>query len=402
MATITNLTFTWQGTSRDGKPANGEITAANETLARMQLRRQGINPKKLARKRTDKALFGGSIKTADISAFSRQLATMINAGIPLVQSLDVIMRSSSNPKIRNLVKALSNDIQSGTKLRDSLAKYPKYFDYLYCNLIGVGEEAGVLPQMLDRIALHQEKSEAVKKKIKKALMYPAAIVLVAIIVSAILLIKVVPQFQSLFAGFGAQLPAFTQFVINLSNGLINYWFYVLAGIIAFIVLFVFAKRFEKFRFMLDVASLRLPIFGKLVRKGVIARFSRTLSTTFSAGMPLVESLKIVAMSTGNMLYEKKILEIRDAVSTGRPLNLCMEESKVFPLEVVQMVAIGEETGAIDQMLGKIAAIYEEEVDIMVDGLSSLMEPLIICFIGIVVGGLVIAMYLPIFELGSVV
>tara|TARA_R110000868_G_scaffold144960_5_gene364589 strand:+ start:24205 stop:25428 length:1224 start_codon:yes stop_codon:yes gene_type:complete len=407
MADKKKSTFTWKGKTSEGKATNGEIQAINATVARTMLRRQGIQVSQLKGQSNFKLNFSvlnkKSIKAKDISAFARQLATMITAGVPVVQSLNIVIKGAANSSMQDLITKIRNDVESGNKLKDAFAKHPKYFGNLFCSLIGVGEESGSLGIMLDRLATYQEKIDSVKRKIKKALTYPTVIVIVAFLVSAVLLVKVVPQFQSLFSGFGAELPAFTRMVINMSNIMQKYWFIVIGSVIGFIILFVIArKRIHAFARIVDILILRIPMFGKLIRKSIIARFCRTLATTFAAGMPLIDALKSVAKAPNNIIYEEQITIVRESITTGRSLSACLEETKLFPNEVVQMVAVGEETGEIDAMLDKVASIYEDEVDVMVDGLSTLLEPMIMVIIGVLVGGLVVAMYLPIFKLGSVV
>ncbi|HHB12519.1 MAG TPA: type II secretion system F family protein, partial [Chromatiales bacterium] len=339
----------------------------------------------------------------DLAYFSRQLATMMQAGVPLVQALDIIGRGHENPAMQEMVLALKADVESGTSLSDALSKYPQHFDELFRNLVRAGEQSGALDQLLDKLATYREKTEALKGKIKKALFYPAAVVVVAFVVSAILLIFVVPQFQELFRGFGADLPAFTLFVIHLSEIFQQWWWAIFGGIILVIFGIIDAnKRFPAVHRTIDRLALRIPVVGEILRKSAIARFARTLSTMFAAGVPLVEAMESVAGATGNELYKEATLRMRDDVATGTQLQLTMRQTGLFPHVVVQMVAIGEESGSLDEMLAKVADFYEEEVDNMVDALSSLLEPLIMAILGIVVGSLVIAMYLPIFKLGAVV
>ncbi|MCO7223977.1 type II secretion system F family protein [Pleionea sp. CnH1-48] len=397
-------TFAYNGVDKKGKKVSGEIIADSPTIAKAQLRKQGIIPQKIQKK--SKSLLGSSkkpIKPVDIAIMSRQLATMMKAGVPLVQSFDIIGKGHENPSMQDLVLAIKADIESGTSMGEALRRNPKYFDDLYCDLVLAGEQSGALENMLDRIATYKEKTEALKSKIKKALFYPVAVVVVAIIVTAILLIFVVPQFQEVFAGFGAELPAFTVMVINLSEFMQEYWWLMLAAIIAFGFAYKTAhQKSEEVRNAQDRTILKLPVVGDILHKAAIARFARTLSTTFAAGVPLVEALDSAAGASGNYIYRTAILNIRDEVTTGTQMHLAMSNTGVFPNMVNQMVAIGEESGSIDAMLGKIADIYEQEVDDAVDGLSSLLEPLIMAVLGVLVGGLIIAMYLPIFQLGAVV
>jgi type IV pilus assembly protein PilC len=397
-------TFTWEGTDRRGAKIKGESQAPNANLVKAELRKQGIAPKKVQKKST---LFGGKkggkINAADIAIFSRQLATMLSSGVPLVQAFDIIGRGHEKPRMQDMVLGLKADVESGTALTEALAKQPLYFDALVCNLVQAGEQAGVLDTLLDKIATYKEKTESIKKKIKKALFYPAAVIVVAFIVTAILLIKVVPQFESLFSGFGADLPAFTLMVLNLSEIFQAYWWAIFGGIGAVGYGFFEAKRRSRgFAQAVDRISLKLPIVGVILEKAAYARYARTLATMFAAGVPLVEALDSVAGATGNIVFEKAVLEMRDQVASGQQLQLSMKQTELFPNMMVQMVAIGEEAGTLDTMLSKVADFYEEEVDNAIDSLSSLLEPLIMAVLGVLVGGLVIAMYLPIFQMGQVV
>jgi type IV pilus assembly protein PilC len=396
-------TFVWEGKNKKGSHVKGESQATNEILLKADLRRQGINPLKVKKK--SKPLFGASKKVGakDISVFARQLSTMMNAGVPLVQSFDIIGRGHENPGMQELVLGVKSEVESGTSLSDALGKHPLHFDSLFCNLVNAGEHSGALDTLLDKIATYKEKTEAIKGKVKKALFYPAAVMVVAFVVTAILLIFVVPQFQDLFKGFGADLPAFTLFVINVSDIFQKWWWAIFGGIgFAFYAFIEGKKRSPKVQRVIDIISLKIPVVGEILRKSAIARFARTLSTMFSAGVPLVEAMDSVAGATGNALYREATLRMKDATATGTQLQQTMKETALFPNMVVQMVAIGEESGSLDEMLGKVADFYEEEVDNLVDGLSSLLEPLIMAFLGIIVGGLVVSMYLPIFKLGSVV
>lgn len=397
--------FAYEGKNQQGKLMKGEISAVSLALAKASLRRQGINPTKVRKRR--KPLLEGlnrkKVTAEDICFFSRQMATMMSAGVPLVQSFDIVAKGTDNPTLRDLVLAVKAEIEGGRSFSEALEKHPKHFDPLFCNLVAAGEASGSLEQMLDRIAIYKEKSESLKKKIKKALFYPTAVVIVAIIVTFILLIFVVPQFEELFKGFGADLPAFTQFVINLSEFIQGAWYMILMGIAGIGYVFVQAKKRSKtFRHALDRFVLKIPIIGDILNKAAIARYARTLSTTFAAGVPLIEGLDSVAGATGNIVYYNAVMRIKDDVSMGSQMQAAMRSTEVFPNMVVQMVAIGEESGALDTMLSKVATIYEEEVDAAVDGLSSLLEPFIMVILGGLVGGLVIAMYLPIFKMGSVI
>jgi type IV pilus assembly protein PilC len=401
--TANPITFTWEGVDKKGSRLKGEAQANNETLLKADLRRQGINPLKVRKK--PKPLFGSSKKITgkDISVFARQLATMMSAGVPLVQAFDIIGKGHENPAMQELIMGIKADVESGTSLSDSLRKRPEHFDDLFSNLVGAGEQSGALELLLDKIATYKEKTEALKGKIKKALFYPTAVIVVAFIVTSILLIFVVPQFQDLFQGFGADLPAFTMLVIRISEVFQAWWWAIFGGIGLTIYVFMQAKkRSPTFQRILDIVSLKIPVIGVILSKSAVARFSRTLATMFAAGVPLVEAMDSVAGATGNALYREATLKMKDATSTGTQLQQAMREIGLFPNMVVQMVAIGEESGSLDDMLGKVADFFEEEVDNLVDGLSSLLEPLIMAILGIVVGGLVVAMYLPIFKLGSVV
>lgn len=396
--------FVWEGTDRAGARMKGEVSSKAENAARAELRRQGIKVIKIKKKPVP--LFAGrkkKIVTKDIAVFSRQLATMMSAGVPLVQSFEIVGRGHENPSMQELILGIKADVEGGSPLAESLAKHPLYFDELFCNLVQAGEQAGVLETLLHKIADYKEKTESLKGKIKKALTYPTAVVVVAVVVTAILLVFVVPQFEDLFKGFGAELPAFTQMVVNMSRFMRDYW-YILLGVVvgAGFVLANLKRRSVKFNHGLDRMILKMPIIGEIMRKAAIARFARTLSTMSAAGVPLVEALQSVAGATGNVVYGDAILQMRDEVATGHQLQLSMRQSNLFPNMVIQMVAIGEESGSIDSMLAKVADFFEEEVDNAVDALSSLLEPMIMAFLGVVVGGLVIAMYLPIFKLGSVV
>ena len=396
--------FIWSGTDKTGRSSKGEIQAASQAMAKAQLRQQGIKPKNVRRK--PKPLFGGKgkpIKAADIAVFTRQLATMLKAGVPLVQSFEIVEEGLEKPRMAELVRSIKNDVASGSGLAPSLEKHPRHFDDLFCSLIGSGEDSGTLEVMLDRVATYKEKTEQLKAKIKKAMTYPIAVVCVALVVCAILLIKVVPVFASTFKNFGSELPAFTQFVMNISDFVIAWWFVMLVGIVATVFAVREIKlRSVKFSEFIDKMALRVPVVGGIVHDSVIARFSRTLATTFAAGVPLVDALNSTAGAAGNSVYAKAIRRIRDDVTTGSTLYNSIKSTGLFPNMLLQMVSIGEESGALDDMLDKVATHYEEAVDNAVDSLSSLMEPIIMSVLGVLVGGLMIAMYLPIFMLGSVI
>jgi type IV pilus assembly protein PilC len=396
--------FVWEGTDKRGNKVKGELPGQNVTLIKAELRKQGIVAGKVRRKPA--AMFGQrkkKITPMDIAVFTRQLATMMKAGVPLVQSFDIVAEGHDNPSMRELLLKIKSDIEGGNNLANSLKLHPAYFDDLFCSLVESGEQSGALETMLDRIAIYKEKTEALKAKIKKAVKYPIAVVCVAIIVTAILLIKVVPTFQELFAGFGAELPAFTQMVIKLSEWMQEWWLIMFAGIIGGAFAFIEGKkRSQAFNDALDRAALKAPVVGDIIFKATIARFARTLATTFAAGVPLVDALESVAGATGNVIYRNAVLRVKEEVSSGTQLNFSMKATGVFPAMAVQMTAIGEESGALDTMLDKVATYYENEVDNAVDGLTSLLEPMIMAVLGVLVGGLIIAMYLPIFQLGSVV
>ncbi|QSP94499.1 type II secretion system F family protein [Marinobacter salinisoli] len=395
--------FIWEGKDRKGNKAQGELTGQSLALVKAQLRKQGIIPEKVKKK--PKPLFGGSKKITpfDIAMLTRQLATMMKAGVPLVQSFDIVADGLENKGLQELVMTIRTDIASGTSFAGALRKHPKHFDDLYCNLVDSGEKAGALEAMLDRIAMYLEKTELLKKKVKKAMTYPIAVIVVAIIVTAILLVKVVPQFETLFQGFGADLPVFTQMVIELSEWLQKWWFAVLLGIVG--VIFVFkeaVRRSKKFSDLVDKYVLKIPVMGDILDKSAVAKFGRVLSTTFAAGVPLVDALDSVAGATGNAVYRDAINRIKTDVSSGTQLQASMRQQELFPAMAVQLTAIGEESGNLDDMLTKVAEHYENVVDDMVDNLTALMEPMIMAVLGVLVGGLIIAMYLPIFQMGQVV
>ncbi|GAA0841561.1 type II secretion system F family protein [Marinobacter szutsaonensis] len=395
--------YVWEGKDKKGNKSKGELTGPNLALVKAQLRKQGIVPDKVRKK--PKPLFGGSKKISpfDIAMLTRQLATMMKAGVPLVQSFDIVADGLENKGLQELVMNIRNDISSGTSFAGALRKHPKYFDDLYCNLVDSGEKAGALEQMLDRIATYLEKTENLKKKVKKAMTYPIAVIVVAIVVTAILLVKVVPQFESLFQGFGADLPVFTQMVVNLSEWLQTWWFIVLLMIVGVIFLFKESKRRSRtFSDLVDKYVLKLPVVGEILDKSAVAKFGRVLSTTFAAGVPLVDALDSVAGATGNAVYRDAIKNIKTDVSSGTQLQASMRQQDIFPVMAVQLTAIGEESGNLDEMLAKVAEHYESVVDDMVDNLTALMEPMIMAVLGVLVGGLIVAMYLPIFQMGQVV
>ncbi|TCK17334.1 type II secretion system protein F (GspF) [Thiogranum longum] len=403
-AAIKPSVFTWEGKDRKGNRVKGEAHSTNPSMVKADLRRQGINPTKVRKK---SALFSSAknnkILPKDISVFTRQLATMMSAGVPLVQSFEIIGRGHENPGMQELVLAIKADVESGATLADALRKHPAHFDELVCNLVSAGEQAGILEGLLDKIATYKEKTEAMKAKIKKALTYPAAVVVVAFVVTAILLIFVVPQFEALFSGFGADLPAFTRLVVDLSEWMQANWWMALLGVAGMVYGFKEAKlRSPKVRHTLDRLILKMPVVGEIVTKAIIARYARTLSTMFAAGVPLVDAMESVAGAAGNEVYRIGILQMRDNVATGQQLQMSMNQTGLFPNMVVQMVAIGEESGSLDAMLSKVADFYEAEVDDAVDGLSSLLEPIIMSVLGVLVGGLIVAMYLPIFKMGSAI
>ncbi|MDJ0919202.1 MAG: type II secretion system F family protein [Woeseiaceae bacterium] len=395
--------FLWEGTDRKGAKVKGKSLASNEAAVRTELRRQGVVPTRIRKQRPK--LFAGNAKitTGDIAIFSRQLATMLAAGIPLVQSFEIVGNGHENAAMQKLILSIKADVEGGSSLAEAIAKHPLYFDDLFVNLVEAGEQAGALETLLDKIATYKEKTEAIKKKIKKALTYPAAVLVVAFVVTTILLIFVIPAFEDLFKGFGADLPAFTRMVIDLSV-FVRTQGYILAlmigaGIGAF---FYFKKRSRPMRQFLDKVTLKVPVIGPIMQKASIARYARTLSTMFAAGVPLVEALESVAGATGNIVYENGVLEMRDEVATGQRLQQAMENTELFPNMVIQMIAVGEESGSLDEMSAKVADFYEDDVDNAVDNLSSLLEPMIMAILGVLVGGLVVAMYLPIFKMGSVI
>lgn len=395
--------FAWEGTNKQGAKITGEISGQSPALVKAQLRKQGVNPTKVRKKSASLFSAGKKIKPMDIALFARQMATMMKAGVPLLQSFDIIGEGLDNPNMRKLVDDIKKHVAAGNSFAAALRTRPEYFDDLFCNLVDAGEQAGALENLLDRVATYKEKTEALKAKIKKAMNYPIAVIVVALIVSAILLIKVVPQFESVFSNFGAELPIFTQFVIGISQALQKWWVAVLVGMFAAaFALKETNKRSEKFRNWVDRTALKAPIIGDIIYKSSVARYARTLATTFAAGVPLVEALDSVAGATGNIVFKNAVHKVKQDVTSGMQLNFSMRSTGVFPSMAVQMTAIGEESGALDMMLDKVASYYETEVDNAVDGLTALMEPIIMSVLGVLVGGLIIAMYLPIFQLGAVV
>ncbi len=396
-------TFIWEGTDRKGQRVKGQSVGPSESMIKTQLRKQGVNPLKVRRQSTLFAASRKKITTGDIAIFSRQMATMMASGVPLVQALEIVGRGHDNPSMSEMIMGIKGNIENGSSFAESLAKYPLYFDDLFVNLVDAGEKSGALETLLAKVATYKEKTEAIKKKVKKAMTYPTAVIVVAFIVTAILLVFVVPQFEDVFKSFGADLPAFTMLVVHLSRWMQAYW-WMLALILGGSIfgLIAFHKRSRNFRRLLDRVLLKVPIVGDILYKSAVARFARTLSTMFSAGVPLVEAMDSVAKAAGNIVFTEAILVMRDQVATGQQLQLTMQQAGIFPNMAVQMVAIGEESGALDQMCAKVADFYEEEVDNLVDSLSSLMEPMIMTVLGVLVGGLVVAMYLPIFKLGAVV
>jgi type IV pilus assembly protein PilC len=394
------VVFEWQGKDRNGKIVRGEMRAMGENQVQASLRRQGILPTKIKKRRMSS---GKKITPKDLAIFTRQLATMMKAGVPLLQAFDIVGRGNANASVAKLLNDIRMDVETGTSLNAAFRKFPMYFDNLYCNLVEAGEAAGILDQLLDRLAVYMEKTEAIKSKIKSALMYPMSVVVVAFVVVAVIMIFVVPAFKETFSSFGADLPAPTLFVMAISEFFVAYWWLIFGSVGGGIYFFMQAwKRNEKVQMVMDRIMLKMPIFGVLVEKSVIARWTRTLATMFAAGVPLVEALDSVGGASGNSVYQSATEKIQREVSSGTSLTTAMTNANVFPSMVLQMCAIGEESGSIDHMLGKAADFYEAEVDDMVAGLSSLMEPIIIVFLGGLIGGIVVAMYLPIFKLGQVV
>lgn len=401
---LEQIDFIWEGKDKTGNKTAGEISAISEIVARADIRKMGIRVLKIKKK--PKPLFGSKVQkitSADIAVFARQLATMLESGVPLVQAFDIVGKGNKNPSMSEMILSVKADIEGGDTLSEALGRKYLYFDDLFCSLVEAGEQAGVLETLLDKIATYKEKSESIKKKVKKALTYPVAVLVVAFIVTAILLIFVVPVFDDLFKSFGADLPSFTKFVIGLSEWAQSWWWAVLLSLFAGYQVFVFfKKRSAKFRHFLDKTLLKIPVVGQILDQSALARFSRTLATMSAAGVPLVEALESVAGACGNILYYDAVMKIRDDVATGQRLQFAMQQTGMFPHMVVQMVSIGEESGKIDSMLDKAADFYEEEVDNLVDNLSSLMEPFIMVILGTLVGGLIVAMYLPIFKLGAAI
>jgi type IV pilus assembly protein PilC len=401
--TLKPAMFVWEGVDRNGKKVKGEMSGTSDALIKAQLRRQGVNPLRVKKKA--KPLFGagGKVTMKDITVFSRQLATMMSSGVPLVQSFEIVGRGHENKAMQELLLSIKADIEAGGALTEALAKHPKHFSELYVNLVQAGEHAGILEDILHKLATYMEKIEALKSKIKGALFYPIAVIVVAFVVTCILMIFVIPQFEELFSSFGADLPPLTRIVIDISDWFVNYGYVLFGGIIGAIVAFIIAhKRSVKFGHFLDRLMLKLPIIGDILEKSAIARFARTLSTMFAAGTPLVEAMTSVAGACGNIVFYDAVMKMREEVATGTQINVAMRNTGLFPNMVVQMVAIGEESGSVDSMLAKVADWYEQEVDDAVEALTSLLEPLIMAFLGVVIGGLVIAMYLPIFKMGQVV
>lgn len=397
---LKDLVFEWEGKDKNGKIVRGEMRAGGEAMVSASLRRQGILTTRVKKRRTSG---GRSIKQKDIAIFTRQLATMMKAGVPLIQSFDIVARGATNPRLTRLLTEIRSDVETGTSLSSAFRKHPLYFDALYCNLVEAGEAGGILEQLLDRLAVYQEKTMAIKNKIKSALIYPVAVMTVAFVVLAVIMLFVVPAFKDVFSSFGAALPAPTLFVIAVSEIFVKYWYLIFGALGGGIYFFLESwKRSEKMQKAMDRLLLRVPVFGELVNKSCIARWTRTLSTMFAAGVPLVEALDSVGGASGNAVFMEATEQIQKDVSTGAALTTSMQTTGVFPTMVIQMCAIGEESGALDQMLGKAAEFYEDEVDEAVKGLSSLMEPFIIVILGVLIGGIVVAMYLPIFKLGQVV
>jgi type IV pilus assembly protein PilC len=402
-AVMSSTPFLWEGTDRNGKKVKGKATATSEKAVRADLRRQGVVPSRIRKQSAGLFKGGGKIEAADISIFSRQLATMLSAGIPLVQSFEIVGSGHENAAMQKLIMAVKVDVEGGSSLAEALAKHPLHFDDLFVNLVEAGEQAGALETLLDKIATYKEKTEAIKKKVKKALTYPAAVLVVAFVVTIILLIFVIPAFEDLFQGFGADLPSFTRMVIDLSQFVRDKgWFLAMVISGAVYAFLYFKKRSRPMRHFLDRMVLKAPIIGPILQKSAIARYARTLSTMFAAGVPLVEALESVAGATGNIVYELGVLQMKDEVSTGQRLQQAMENTDLFPNMVIQMIAVGEESGSLDEMSAKVADFYEDDVDNAVDNLSSLLEPMIMSILGVLVGGLVVAMYLPIFKMGSVI
>ena len=397
---LKEIVFEWEGRDRNGKQVRGETRAAGQNQVMSTLRRQGVSPTKIKKRRMRR---GQRIKPKDIAIFTRQLATMMKAGVPLLQAFDIVGRGNANANVTKLLNDVRTDVETGTSLSAAFRKFPRYFDSLYCNLVEAGEAAGILEDLLDRLATYMEKTEAIKSKIKSALMYPTSVVVVAFVVVAIIMIFVIPAFKQVFTSFGADLPAPTLFVMAMSEFFVSYWWLIFGVIGGGLYFFLQAwKRNERVQRFMDRLLLKVPIFGTLIDKSCVARWTRTLATMFAAGVPLVEALDSVGGASGNSVYADATRKIQQEVSTGTSLTSAMTNASLFPSMVLQMTAIGEESGSIDHMLGKAADFYESEVDDMVAGLSSLMEPIIIVFLGVIIGGIVVSMYLPIFKLGQVV
>lgn len=397
--------FEWEGTNRKGQKVSGQTSGANLATVKAQLRKQGVQPGKVNKKTTPLLNLsgGGKITSTDITFFTRQMATMMKAGVPLVQSFDIVGDGVDNKTMKELIAQVRDDVSAGNDFASALKKHPKHFDELFCNLVESGEQSGALEEMLDKVAVYKEKTEALKAKIKKAMMYPAITLAIASIVTVILLVKVVPTFESMFKSFGSELPAPTQMVVAISEWTQAYWWVMVATIIGFVVSLKQAlERSPAFKDKFEAVLLKAPVFGDLIMKAAIARFARVLSTTFAAGVPLVEALESVAGAVGNSVYRKAVLVVKDEVSQGQQMHFAMKATGVFPNMVVQMTSIGEESGALDTMLSKAADYFEDEVDNAVDNLTALMEPLVMSFLGVVIGGMIVAMYLPIFEMGKAI
>lgn len=395
--------YSWEGVDKQGKKIRGEMPATGVAYVNATLRRQGINPLKVAKRSKPLFKFKKKIIPKDIAVFTRQLATMLQSGIPVAQAFDIVGKGHENPSMQELIMSIKQDVESGTSLTLALTKHPLYFDALYCNLVAAGEQAGILDNILLKLAIYKEKIEAIKGKIKAAMFYPTAVLVVAFLITAVLLYFVIPQFESLFAGFGADLPAMTQMVVNMSRVFQNWWWAIIGIIVGSVMTISHTyKRSAKMQHLLDRVILKAPVIGVIIKKATIARFSRTLATMFAAGVPLVEALDSVAGASGNRLYYEGTMAIKNDVSTGMQLQSAMNATGLFPNMVVQMVAIGEESGELDKMLGKVADFYEGEVDDAVAALSSLLEPIIMVFLGVIIGGMVVAMYLPIFKMAATV
>lgn len=395
------LVYSWEGTDKKGKRVKGEMKASGEAFVNATLRRQGITVLKIRKQSGLKK--SGKVTEKDVTLFTRQLATMMKAGVPLLQAFDIVGKGHSNPAVSKLLGDIKSDVETGSSLSQAFRKYPLYFDNLFCNLVGAGEQAGILDSLLDRLATYKEKILAIKSKIKSALFYPVSIIIVAFIITAVIMIFVIPAFKELFSSFGADLPAPTLFIMAVSDFFVSYWWAIFGSIGGGLWFFFYTwKRSEKLQATMDRLLLKLPLFGDLIRKATVARFARTLSTMFAAGVPLVEALDSVAGAAGNRVYFDATKKIQSEISTGTSLTVAMQNSEVFPNMVLQMVAIGEESGALDSMLSKVADFFEAEVDDAVEALSSLMEPIIMVVLGTLIGGMVVAMYLPIFKMGQVV